>query len=72
MDDIISFCRDIIDNFTSIINKVGEIKHFSTEKKRSSQFSSSGKEKIDKYGIEVFTVKPFKRSFKTRTSPTIS
>lgn len=50
-DDIISFCRDIIDNFTSIINKVGEIKHFSTEKKRSSQFSSSGKEKIDKYAL---------------------
>ena len=50
-EDIVNFCKDIIENFTSIINKIGEIKQFSTEKKRRSSFSSSGKEKIDKYAL---------------------
>ena len=52
--DIVSFCRDIIDNLTNIIQKTGEIKQFTSEKKqfqRRSSFSSSQKEKVDKYAL---------------------
>lgn len=52
--DIVSFCRDIVDNITNIIQKTGEIKQFTSEKKhpqRRSSFSSSQKEKVDKYAL---------------------
>ena len=49
--DIVSFCRDIVDNLTNIIQKTGEIKQFTSEKKRRSSFSSAQKEKVDKYAL---------------------
>ncbi|MCQ2818450.1 MAG: hypothetical protein MJ252_14375 [archaeon] len=52
-DDVIEYCKDIIENISSIITKVGEIKVFSTEKKRKrSMFSATGgKEKIDTFAL---------------------
>ena len=51
-DDIIQFIKDIIDNLNNIINKTGEIKQFSEKKvKKNSSFSSSGKERFDKYAL---------------------
>ena len=51
-DDIIQFIKEIIENLTSIINKIGEIKQFSEKKiKRNTTFSSNNKERLDKYAL---------------------
>lgn len=50
-EDLIDYLKDIIENLSSIITRINEIKQFSTEKKRLSQFSSSRKDRLDKYAL---------------------